>query len=129
MKDILRYLVTAGVWGGLMVPLSIMASIDNPNVGHAFIAFFAFAMAVVITFFMWDGSKIILASLGYYEHEGEGESKRKHTDQNVDAALLLVQLLSDDERQTMRQRLMRRNDGELPQILANEADTEYSERY
>lgn len=128
IRDIIRYIVTASIWGGLIVPLGMIADTSNPNTTHAFIAFFAFAMAVVMTFFIWDGSRIILASMGYYEHD-EDKGKNKNHDQNADAALLLLQLLSDDERQDIRQRLIRGNDGELPQIFANTDEVDYSERH
>lgn len=128
IRDIMRYIVTAAIWGGLIVPLGMIADTPNPNTAHAFIAFFAFVMAVVMTFFIWDGSRIILASMGYYEQE-ENKHKAKNHDQNADAALLLLQLLSDEERQNIRQRLVRGNDGELPQIFADSEDSEYAERY
>ncbi len=128
IRDIIRYIVTASIWGGLMVPLGMIANTPRPNTAHAFIAFFAFVMAALMTFFIWDGSRIILASMGYYEH-AENQGKNKNHDQNADATLLLLQLLSDDERQDLRQRLMRGNDGELPQIFANSEDSEYAERY
>lgn len=127
-KDIVRYLVTGGIWGGLMVPMGIISSEGSPNTAHAFIAFFSFIMAVVMTFFIWDGSRIILASMGYYEHDTDS-GKSKNTDQNADAALLLLQLLSDDERQNIRQRLVRGSDGELPQIFGNTEEVEYIERH
>lgn len=104
-----RIAATAIIWTAFTI-LMIAILMSSPH-------FFTFILGVLIlmvaarsTLAIWDGSII--------DNKFEENQKRKNTDRNADTAALLLQLLNDDERNAVRQRLLNTSDGEIPEIFA-----------
>ncbi len=126
MKFMMRLLLTISIWGGLMFPMFIATQLPDYDELTTPLVLFSTFVAMTITIFAWAEERIF-ASFGYYKNNDR--QKQKRTEQNAEAALLLLDLLSDEERYQVRQRLMRGTDGELPQIFTTSDEAEYVERY
>lgn len=126
MKFMMRLLLTLSIWGGVMFPMFVATQLPDYNELSTPLVLFSAFVAMTITIFAWAEERIF-ASFGYYKNDDR--RKQKRTEQNAEAALLLLELLSDEERYHIRQRLMRGNDGELPEIFVSSDETEYAKRF
>lgn len=73
---------------------------------------FTTATIISTTFFIWGGVNILSGVSG----DDMQESKRKRSPQDLDSAMMLLQLLSDEERTALKRRLvnsLQNEDGEL----------------
>lgn len=106
-----RVIATAVIWICFTILMIIISSRD-PHFFNFTLGLLTVMLAGGSTFFIWrDNSP--------FDALGNSE-KMKHTNRNVDAMTLLLDLLSDEERDSMRRRLLNNGDGEIPQVVAEE---------
>lgn len=108
----MKYLSLGLMWLGAGIGIG-MTNVDSPNLGV-----FHMIISVMIVCGATVASMVLLGGADF------SKSKRKATDGTADAySNLLLQLMTDEERQTMRKRLINNvaNDGEL--FPANEEQT------
>ena len=107
-----RAITTAVTWICFTILMIIISSRD-PHIFNFMLGVLTFMLAGGSTYLIWN-SKII-------DHTFVDQQKLKNSDRNIDAAALILQLLNDEERNTVRQRLLNNSDGEIPQIFAKDA--------
>jgi hypothetical protein len=124
IREIIKYLVTMAVWlVAILVPGIAITTNDINSADDVLPSLIFFLGATVMTFFIWDGVQIILASI---EHDRDEQgSKRKNENREADAAMLLLELLSDEERKALKRRLIQTNDGELPGVFESESSANH----
>lgn len=106
-----RVIATAVIWICFTI-LMIIISSRSPHFFNFTLGLLTVMLAGGSTFFIWRDNNPFDAL--------DQKEKYKNTDRNVDAMSLLLDLLSDDERDSIRRRLLNNNDGEIPQVFADE---------
>lgn len=112
-----KYIGLGLIWIGAGIGIG-MTNVDSPNLGifHAIISLGIILGATIATVALLNGADF-------------GKSKRDNQSGSADAySNLLLQLMTDEERQAMRQRLINNvsNDGELFSPDEAEAEKQYN---
>lgn len=110
------------IWVMMAIMITPMAS--NPHIFNLIAIVFISIVGLVSTLAIWEQLAFLNGSTG----SSSSHAKRKNENRDAEAALLLLQMLSPEERDTIRNRLMdnMRNDGEIPGI---ENNTKMIDRY
>lgn len=102
---ITRSVVTIGIWALLF---GIVRSMTSTSDGSEFVIVTGIIAATVLTIFLWVGE--IAQSM----QQGLTQEKAKNTGYGDNSAQLLLSLMSDEERQQLRSRLVNNmDDGEI----------------
>lgn len=100
------------IW--VMMAIMITPMARSPHIFNLIGVMIIAGVGLISTLAIWD-------QLGFLQGDtdrSESYSKRKNENRDAEAALLLLQMLSPEERDTIRNRLMdnMRSDGEIPGI-------------
>ncbi|MCI0714420.1 MAG: hypothetical protein L0154_29970 [Chloroflexi bacterium] len=103
------------IW--VMMAIMITPMARSPHIFNLLAVTIIAGVGLISTLAIWD-------QLGFLQGDTDSSksySKRKNENRDAEAALLLLQMLSPEERDTIRNRLMdnMRNDGEIPGIDEN----------
>ncbi len=110
-----RVIATVVIWVCFTI-LMIIISSRSPH-------FFNFTLGLLTVMLAGGSTFVVWRDNNPFDAFGQNE-KLKNTDRNVDAVTLLLDLLNDDERDSIRRRLLNNSDGEIPQVFADEMSDE-----